>query len=73
MEKSGCGCCTSFLRSCTPTYMVQGKTGRFPLYRTIFTRKISFWANIIISSENKLSQITYTCLYVRMLFDKGQI
>lgn len=53
--------------------MVQGKTGRFPLYGTIFIRMISFWANIIISSENKLSQFTYTCLYVRMFFDKGQV
>lgn len=59
------------LKSCTPSYMVYGETGRFPLYITIFTRMISFWANIINSSENKLSKITY--MYVRILFDKGQI
>lgn len=28
------------LESCTPRYMVYGKTGRFPLYITIFTRMI---------------------------------
>lgn len=59
------------LKSCTPSYMVYGETGRFPLHITIFTRMISFWANIINSSENKLSKIIY--MYVRILFDKGQI
>lgn len=59
------------LKSSTPSYMVYGETGRFPLYIIIFTRMITSWVNLIYSNENKLSKIIY--LYVRRLFDKGEV
>lgn len=51
------------LISCTLSYIVYGETRQFPLYVTIYTRMILFWAHIINTSENMLSKIAY--LYVR--------
>lgn len=48
---------------CTSSYIVHGKTRHFPLNVSIFTRMVLFWANIINTSENKLSKIAY--LYIR--------
>lgn len=49
------------LISCT--LLVYGETRHFPLYVTIYTKMFLFLANMINTSENKLSKIAY--LYVR--------
>lgn len=47
------------LISCTLNYIVYGETRHFSLYVTIYTRMFLFLANIINTSENKLSKIAY--------------
>lgn len=47
------------LISCTSNYIVCGETRHFSLYVTIYTRMFLFLANIINTSENKLSKIAY--------------
>lgn len=47
------------LISCTLNYIVCGETRHFSLYVTIYTRMFLFLANIINTSENKLSKIAY--------------
>lgn len=59
------------LISCILNYIVYGKTRHFPLYLTIYTRMFLFLANIINTSENKLSKIAYldvrnTILYFKL-------
>ena len=51
--------------------MVYGETGRYPLYVTIFTRMVSYWAKLVNGTDNKLSKIIY--MYVRKLSDKGKM
>ena len=47
----------------TPTCMVLGETGRFPVNITIKTRMISFWSKLILCEKNKLSVAMYRMLY----------
>ena len=47
----------------TPTCMVLGETGRFPVNITIKTRMISFRSKLILCEKNKLSVAMYKILY----------
>ena len=47
----------------TPTCMVLGETGRFPVNITNKTRVISFWSKLILCEKNKLSVAMYRILY----------
>ena len=52
------------LKMSTPTCMVLGETGRFPVSIHINTRVVSFWIRIIrTTNKNKLSYIMYDIMY----------
>jgi hypothetical protein len=36
------------LKSSTPSYMINGESGRFPLYIKAYSRMITYWKKIII-------------------------
>jgi hypothetical protein len=55
---------TFHLKSSTHSYMVYDKTGRFPLYITIFVRMTSFWTKILTCTANKIICILYDFFYV---------
>lgn len=42
------------LKSSTPSYMVYGESGRYPLYVTVYSRMISYWTKMIQGQENKI-------------------
>ena len=50
------------LKQSTPSCMVYGETGRFPLPVYIKTRMISFWCKLVSDDENKLSSRFYNLL-----------
>ena len=50
------------LKSSTPTYMVYGETGRFPLYVTLYTKIICYWRKLLLSQESKIVFISYKYL-----------
>jgi hypothetical protein len=50
------------VKSCTPNCVIYGETGVKPLSIDIKTRIISFWANLVIPTTNKLSCTFYSLL-----------
>ena len=50
------------LKSSTPSYMVYGETGRFPLYVIIYSRMVSYWAKLFTGPENKIVYTLYKYL-----------
>lgn len=36
-----------FKKYSTPSYMVYGESGRYPLYATVYSRIISYWTDFI--------------------------
>jgi hypothetical protein len=54
------------LKSNTPSYMVYGETGRYPVYinTCIYSRMISYWAKLFTCSENKIVTILYRYLLI---------
>ena len=50
-------------KTSTPSYMVYGELGRYPLDIDIKVRTISFWAKLISGKQTKLSAIIYKCMY----------
>ena len=51
------------LRQSTPTFMVFGETGKFPVSVIIKSRMLSFWFNLVSNcSSVKLSSLIYKCL-----------
>jgi hypothetical protein len=53
------------LKSSTPSYMVYGEHGRFPLYVYVYTRMISYWAKLTSGNENKIVHILYKYPYTQ--------
>jgi hypothetical protein len=53
------------LKSSTPSCMVYGETGRFPLYIYVYTRMISYWAKLTSGNENKIVHILYKYSYTQ--------
>jgi hypothetical protein len=51
------------LKSSTPSYMIYGELGRYPLEIDIKSRIISFWAKLLSGKELKLSKIIYNLCY----------
>ena len=51
------------LKSSTPSYMVYGETGHFPLYISIYCRMISYWAKLFSGPENKIVYTVYKYLF----------
>ena len=51
------------LKTSTPTYMVYGETGCFPLNIQIKCKIVSFWTRILCSHQEKLSYVMYNCLF----------
>lgn len=47
----------------TPTCMVYGELGRYPLSLTCKTKIISYWANVLRADENKYSSVMYKLMY----------
>ncbi len=58
------------LRSSTPSAMILGELGKYPVTVHIKSRMLNFWFKLISSeSHTKLSFLTYTCLF--RLFSSG--
>ena len=57
------------LKQSTPTCMVLGETGRYPLSISIKCRMISYWSKLLCQKESKLSNIMYRVIYniIRMV------
>ena len=51
------------LRQTTPSLMVYGETGKFPLDLTIKSRLLTFWFNLAYKDTGKLSSLSYKFLY----------
>ena len=51
------------LKQSTPTCMVLGETGRYPLSISIKCRMISYWSKLLCHKESKLSNIMYKVIY----------
>ena len=53
------------MKSSTPSYMVYGESGRFPLSITIQTRMVSYCAKMLQGQENKIVSTVYRYLFSR--------
>ena len=51
------------LKTTTPSYMIYGELGRFPLDIYIKTRMVSFWTKLVEGKTSKLSTIVYKLCY----------
>lgn len=58
------------LKKSTPSYMVYGETGIFPLKVDIQARIISYWSNLTEFNSNRLSTMVYQVIY--NLFEQGK-
>jgi hypothetical protein len=47
------------LKTSTPSYMVYGKLGRYPIYIDIKIRTLCWWARLIVGKQTKYSNIWY--------------
>ena len=51
------------VKQSTPSFMVYGELGEFPLRIVIETRMLSFWARILTGRNDKITYLTYHCLF----------
>ena len=51
------------LKESTPSYMVYGELGRYPLNIDIKVRMISYWAKLLCGKQSKISSILYKLIY----------
>lgn len=51
------------LKKSTPSYMIYGEFGIFPLEIDIYTRMVSFWSKLVTPESNKLSSMMYWILF----------
>ena len=47
------------LKTSTPSYMVYGELGRYPIYIYIKIRTVCYWARLIVGKQTKYSNILY--------------
>jgi hypothetical protein len=47
------------LQNSTPTYMIYGELGRYPIVLDVKIRILSFWSKLLFDKESKLSLIIY--------------
>lgn len=52
------------VKKSTPSFIVYGELGRFPLYVYAKTRIVSYWSSIIEGKESKYAAIIYRLLYI---------
>ena len=57
------------LRKSTPSQMVFGEIGKYPIDVYIKNRIMNFWFRLVSDDSNKLSTIVYKCLYA--MYKKG--
>lgn len=50
------------VKKTTPTCMVYGELGEFPLSLTVACRMVRFWANLLSSRKDKITYLVYSCL-----------
>ena len=43
------------VKSSTPSYMIYGELGRFPVMSSLYSKMIGFWANLVCGNSNKIS------------------
>ena len=51
------------LKKSTPSMMIYGETGRFPLSISLKCRIINFWARLIMAETTKISSIMYRIMF----------
>ena len=51
------------LKTSTPSYMIYGELGLFPIEIDVKLRMISYWARLLTGKETKLSYLSYNILY----------
>jgi hypothetical protein len=56
------------LKASTPSYMIYGELGLFPIEIDVKLRMISYWARLL--TETKLSYLSYKILY-NLFIDKN--
>ena len=47
------------IKKTTPSYMVHGEIGAFPLYIDIYSRMISFWTKLVNNGKNEIAFSLY--------------
>ena len=62
MERSILRLMATLQKKSTPSFMVYGETGTFPLKIDIESRIISYWTNLIDFNTNRLSNMIYHIL-----------
>ena len=55
------------LKKSTPSFMVYGELGTYPMYISVYNRMVNFWANIVNGKVSKLSSILYRFSYGKYL------
>lgn len=51
------------VKKSTPSFIVYGELGRYPLYVYVKSRMISYWSSIIESKYKKYTSIVYRLVY----------
>ena len=52
------------LKRCTPTVMVRGETGCFPISCEVESRILNYWFKLVINNRpGKIANIMYNCMY----------
>lgn len=57
------------MKSSTPSYMVYGESGRYPLYVTVYSRMISYWTKMIQGQDNKIVFTVYKYLANQYMYN----
>lgn len=47
----------------TPSFMIYGELGRFPLEGIVYSRMIKYWSKLLIDKPNKIASLTYKFIY----------
>ena len=51
------------MKKSTPSCLVYGESGQFPLYIHVYCRMVIFWHKLIMNNENKMSKLILKTLY----------
>ncbi|XP_056016752.1 uncharacterized protein LOC130053469 [Ostrea edulis] len=55
------------MKSSTPSFMVYGETGRFPIYINVYSRMISYWATLLQGCDFKIVNVLHKFLHTQYL------
>jgi hypothetical protein len=53
------------LKNSTPSYMVYGETGCFPIYINMYSKMISYWVKLLSDDGLKIVNVLYRFLYTQ--------